>query len=78
MTSISLENPIEVILAICFVVIAVVALLATFGVTFAYLFSNFFERWPEYETRRKLQIVRNLAVSALVIFALLWFASNRL
>jgi predicted membrane metal-binding protein len=78
MTNISLENPIEVLLAIIFVIIAVLALLASFGVAFAYVFSNIKERWPEYESKRKFQIVRDIAITILIVAALLWLASNRL
>lgn len=78
MTNISLENPFEVLLAIVFVIIAVLALLASFGVAFAYVFSNIKERWPEYESRRKFQIVRDIAITIIVVAALLWLASNRL
>ena len=78
MTNISLENPFEVLLAIVFVIIAVLALLASFGVAFAYVFSNIKERWPEYESRRKFQIVRDIAITIIIVAALLWLASNRL
>lgn len=78
MTNISLENPIEVLLAIIFVIIAVLALLASFGVAFAYVFSNIKERWTEYESKRKFQIVRDIAITILIVAALLWLASNRL
>lgn len=78
MTNISLENPFEVLLAIIFVIVAVLALLASFGVAFAYVFSNIKERWPEYETKRKVQILRDTAIAIFVISTLIWLASNRL
>lgn len=78
MTNISLENPFEVLLAIIFVIVAVMALLASFGVAFAYVFSNIKERWPEYEKRRKLQIIRDTSITILIIATLIWLASNRL
>ena len=78
MTNISLENPFEVLLAIIFVIVAVLALLASFGVAFAYVFSNIKERWPEYETKRKVQIMRDTTITIFVISALIWLASNRL
>jgi len=71
------QNPIEVILAICFVLVAFAALIGTFVLAFAYVYSNVFEKWPEYSNLRKVQVVRNISVTLLIIAILIWLASNR-
>jgi hypothetical protein len=76
-SNISLENPFEVLLAICFVVVAFAVLIGTFVVAVAYVYSNVFERWPEYTTKRRFQVSRNIAITIAVIAVLTWLASNR-
>jgi len=76
-SNISLENPFEVLLAICFVVVAFAVLIGTFVVAVAYVYSNVFDRWPEYTTKRRLQVSRNIAITIAVIAVLAWLASNR-
>jgi len=71
------QNPIEVILAIGFVLVAFAALIGTFVLVFAYVYSNVFEKWPEYSNLRKVQVVRNISVTLLIIAILIWLASNR-
>jgi len=44
---------------------------------FAYVYSNVFEKWPEYSNLRKVQVVRNISVTLLIIAILIWLASNR-
>ena len=76
--NISLQNPLEVILAICFTFVAFAALLATFATAIAYVYSNIIERWAEYSKKKRLQVVRNVCLTGAVIVALAWLSSNRL
>jgi hypothetical protein len=71
------QNPFEVILAICFVVVAFAALIGTFVFAVAYVYSNVFEKWPEYTNFRRFQVVRNISVTLVIIAILAWLASNR-
>jgi hypothetical protein len=71
------QNPLEVILAICFVVVAFAALVGTFVFAVAYLYSNVFEKWPEYTNMRRFQVVRNISLTLVIIAILAWLASNR-
>ena len=75
--SISLANPAEVVLAIVFVIVAFAAFIGTFVVAIAYLYSNVFEKWPEYTTKKRLQVIRNILVTLFIIATLFWLASNR-
>jgi 4-hydroxybenzoate polyprenyltransferase len=75
--NISLANPLEVILAICFVLVAFAVLIGTFVIAIAYVYSNVFERWPDYSSTKRIQVVRNIAIALATIAALIWFASNR-
>ena len=77
MLSISLANPAEVVLAIVFVVVAFTEFAGTFVLAIAYVYSNVFEKWPEYTTKKRLQVTRNILVALLVIATLAWLASNR-
>ncbi len=78
MITISLGNPIEVIVAIIFVIIAVAALVGTFSVAIAYVFSNVKERWPEYTTEKKRKVVANIVVTLSIIALLIVLASTKL
>jgi hypothetical protein len=75
--SISLANPAEVVLAIVFVIVAFAAFIGTFVVAIAYVYSNVFEKWPEYTTKKRLQVTRNILITLLIIATLFWLASNR-
>ena len=75
--SISLANPAEVVLAIVFVVVAFAAFIGTFVMAIAYLYSNVFEKWPEYTTKKRLQVTRNISVTLAIMATLIWLASNR-
>jgi uncharacterized membrane protein len=75
--SISLANPAEVVLAIVFVVVAFAAFIGTLVLAIAYIYSNVFEKWPEYTAKQRLQVTRNIVVTLVVIATLIWFASNR-
>lgn len=77
MLSISLANPAEVLLAIVFVIVAFAAFMGTFVAAIAYVYSNVFEKWPEYTTKKRLQVTRNILVTLLIIATLFWLASNR-
>ena len=78
MFTISQSNPIEVILAIAFVVIAVAALLATGYFFIAYIYSNIRERWKEYSNRKRFQVIRNIVVSVAVVVILIVMSATRL
>ena len=69
MFNISTASAVEVLLAVCFVFIAVGLLLATFAVGLAFVFSNIKERWHEYSRQKKLKVASNVVVTA-AIFAL--------
>ena len=58
-------------------VVAFAVLIGTFVVAVAYVYSNVFERWPEYTTKRRFQVSRNIAITIAVIAVLTWLASNR-
>ena len=77
MLSISLANPAEVLLAIVFVIVAFAAFMGTFVAAIAYVYSNVFEKWPEYTTKKRLQVTRKILVTLLIIATLFWLASNR-
>jgi heme/copper-type cytochrome/quinol oxidase subunit 3 len=74
--SISLANPAEVLLATLFVMVAFAAFIGTFVVAIAYVYSNVFERWPEYTTKKRWQVARNISVTLVVIATLILLASN--
>jgi len=74
--SISLANPAEVVLAIIFVLVAFAAFVGTFVLAIAYVYSNVFEKWPEYTTKKRWQVTRNISVTIAVIATLVWLASN--
>jgi hypothetical protein len=74
--SISLANPAEVVLAIIFVLVAFAAFVGTFVLAIAYVYSNVFEKWPEYTTKKRWQVTRNISVTLAVIATLVWLASN--
>ena len=78
MITISLSNPIEVLVAIVFVIIAVAALLGTFGLAVAYVYSNVKERWPEYSAEKRRKVVTNIVVTLAVITILILLASTKL
>ena len=77
MLSISLENPVEVALAVIFVIIAFAAFLGTFAFAIAYIYSNVFERWPDYSNKRRWQVLRNILLAVAVISILVLLASTR-
>ena len=74
--SISLANPAEVLLATLFVMVAFAAFIGTFVAAIAYVYSNVFERWPEYTTKKRWQVARNISVTLVVIATLILLASN--
>lgn len=76
MLTIGLENPAEVVLAIVFVIVAFCAFIGTFVLAIAYVYSNVFEKWPEYSSKKRIQVSRNILVILLVIATLVWLASN--
>ena len=78
MFNISTANPIEVLLAICFVFIAVAILIASFGVGLAYVFSNIKERWHEYSRQKKLKVVANIVITAAISATLIILSTIRL
>jgi len=78
MFNISTANPFEVLLAVCFVFIAVGILFATFGVGLAFIFSNIKERWREYSRQKKLKVVWNLVATAGVLATLITLSTIRL
>ena len=78
MFSISQSNPLEVMLAIAFVVIAASALLGTFALAIAYVFSNVKERWREYAIKKKISVVTNILVTLIVISTLLVLSAAKL
>jgi hypothetical protein len=43
----------------------------------AYVYSNVFERWPEYTRAKRLQVSRNIALTVAVMALVLWLASRR-
>ncbi|MBP6043226.1 MAG: hypothetical protein KA500_01735 [Rhodoluna sp.] len=78
MFNISTASPLEVLLAVCFVFIAVGLLLATFAVGLAFVFSNIKERWHEYSRQKKLKVVSNVVVTAAVTAILITLSTIRL
>lgn len=78
MSNVSLENPFEVFLAICFVVVAFAVLIGSFVVAAAYVYSNVFERWPEYSNKRRFQVSRNIVIVIAIVAVVLWLSANRL
>jgi FtsH-binding integral membrane protein len=77
-SNVSLENPFEVFLAICFVVVAFAVLIGSFVVAAAYVYSNVFERWPEYSNKRRFQVSRNIVIVIAIVAVVLWLSANRL
>lgn len=77
MFDVGVQNPVEVILAIVFVVVAFAALVGTFVLAVAYVYSNVFERWPDYSTHKRIRVSRNIVATLLAIALLFWLASNR-
>lgn len=65
-------------LAIAFVIIAVLALIGTFAFALAYVFSNVKERWREYPTRKKIKVISNFVVTTAVISALIVLSTTKL
>lgn len=78
MSNVSLENPFEVFLAICFVLVAFAVLIGSFLIAAAYVYSNVFEKWPEYSNKRRLQVSRNIAIVIAIIAIVMWLSSNRI
>ena len=78
MSNVSLENPFEVFLAICFVVVAFAVLIGSFIVAAAYVYSHVFERWPEYSNKRRFQVSRNIVIVIAIVAVVLWLSANRL
>ena len=78
MFSISLSNPIEVLLAIAFVLVAVAVFVGTIYIFFAYIFSNIKERWREYSAKKKFSVVRNLIVWFAVVGLLVALSATKL
>jgi hypothetical protein len=77
MLNISLANPFEVLLAAVFVIVAFAVLVGSVVLAVAYVYSNVFERWPEYTRAKRFQVSRNIAVTVAVMALVLWLASNR-
>ena len=67
----------DVLLAICFVVIAVLVFLATFFIGGGYVFSTIKERWHEYSTKKRIKVVVNFLVTFGIIATLLWLSARR-
>lgn len=78
MFNISMANPFEVLLAICFVFIAVAVFIATFGVGLAYIFSNIKERWHEYTAQKKLKVISSLFIWAAIAATLITLSAIKL
>ena len=78
MFSISLANPLEVLLGVVFVIIAVLVFFGTFGVGVAYVFSNIKERWHEYTRKKKLQVVSNTTIFVVVLSVLIALSATKL
>ena len=78
MFTISQSNPVEVILAIAFVVIAVAALLGTGYFFIAYIYSNIRERWKEYSNKKRFAVIRNIVVSIAVVTILIVLSATKL
>jgi hypothetical protein len=77
MLNISLANPFEVLLAAVFVIVAFAVLVGSVVLAIAYVYSNVFERWPEYTRTKRLQVSRNIALTVAVMALVLWLASRR-
>jgi hypothetical protein len=77
MLNISLANPFEVLLAAVFVIVAFAVLVGSVVLAIAYVYSNVFERWPEYTRTKRFQVSRNIALTFAVMALVLWLASNR-
>jgi MFS superfamily sulfate permease-like transporter len=75
--SISLQNPVEVFLAIVFSITAAVLLLATFGFVIAYVVSNICERWPDYTSAKRMKVCRNVLLAIIAISAIIWMSTSR-
>ena len=74
---ISLANPFEVLLAAAFVLVAFAALIGSVALGIAYIYSNVFERWPDYTSKRRVQVIRNVTLTIATIALILWLATNR-
>jgi hypothetical protein len=77
MLNISLANPFEVLLAAAFVIVAFGALIGSVALAVAYVYSNVFDRWPEYTRAKRFQVSRNIALTVATTALVLWLASNR-
>jgi hypothetical protein len=77
MLNISLANPFEVLLAAVFVIVAFAVLVGSVVLAIAYVYSNVFERWPEYTRTKRLKVSRNIALTVAVMALVLWLASRR-
>ena len=73
-----MANPLEVLLGVVFVIIAVLIFFGTFGIGAAYVFSNIRERWHEYTSKKKLQVLSNTAIVIVVLSVLISLSATKL
>ena len=66
------------ILAACFIVLAVLMLFGTFYFGGAYVFSNIKERWHEYTSKKKLKVVSNTTIFIVVLAVLIALSATKL
>ncbi len=68
----------DVILAACFVLLAVAMLLGTFYFGGAYVFSNIKERWAEYSVKKRITVISRIVVTLTVITVLAILSAQKL
>ncbi|MEY4349790.1 MAG: hypothetical protein RL719_1087 [Actinomycetota bacterium] len=68
----------DVVLAILFVLLAVVIFVGTFYFGGAYVFSTVKERWHDYTPKKRIQVISRILISALVITVLIVLSAQRL
>ncbi len=68
----------DVILAACFVVLAVAMLFGTFYFGGAYVFSNIKERWAEYSIKKRITVISQVVITLGVITILAVLSSQKL
>jgi len=65
----------EIILAGAFIVLVFGALIFAFAVPIIGFFSTHKERWHDYSTKKKSQVLRTTAITLAVIGLLIWLSS---
>jgi Na+-driven multidrug efflux pump len=65
----------EIILAGVFIVLVFGALIFAFAVPIIGFFSTHKERWHDYSTKKKIQVLRTTAITLSVIGLLIWLSS---